>query len=201
MLVRRGRATGYRAGNGSVSRAASNQQFTRTSRGCDGVGFEGLLGRRLLAARQCQYLGPVATVSGQPRGSFSIGPSCGERLKWQHVSLWRAGLHFQHQHARLAAVGCAEKDNNTVAAQRLALPCSYPAADGGQTGNQQELAALCDSQGAPLVDIRPTGTGMWRLLANLLFPSCTMSAPEEPGHQLRPSTNSSALPLSIAVSP
>lgn len=60
MLARRGRATGYKAGNGngSVSRAASNQQFARTSRRCDRPGSRGPFGREIARCQTVPVFGP-----------------------------------------------------------------------------------------------------------------------------------------------
>ncbi|KAH3919612.1 hypothetical protein HBI56_028990 [Parastagonospora nodorum] len=61
-----------------------------------------------------------ATVSGPPRGLFSIGPTVGDTLKWQHVSLWRAErTPLVHEHARLAA---SWKASHSTLGQRAVLP-------------------------------------------------------------------------------
>jgi hypothetical protein len=168
MLARRGRATGYKAGNGSVSRAASNQQFARTSRRCDGLGSRGPFGREIARCQTVPVFGPSCDGFRTAQGVVLDWPVVWGEIKMaarQPVACRTPLAILPTRASSCRWFQCAEKDddNTAAAAQRLA----QAAADGRHARNQQKLAALCDSQGAPLGDMRPAGTGMWRLLANL----------------------------------
>jgi hypothetical protein len=166
--VRRGKARqrGYKAGNGNVSRAASNQQFTRTSRGCDRLGVS-----RAFWEGDC--LLPV------------LGPSCDGFRTTQGVVLDWPVVWGEIKMAARQPVACRTPPGSPTRASscRWLQACaesktrtrslSYPRTRLLMADRQainRNGQPLCDSQPAPPVESRPARTGMWRLLPNLLFP-------------------------------